>query len=217
MEASYDNFTYLVNDRAFQWHINNGKSEPYGDGQYDFIKSYIRHNPGKNRTCLDVGAHIGTTMLPYSRLFKNVYGYEPNADNYTLCVQNIERNKASNCHVSNVAVLDEIVNGKTIRHGDNSGCYYFIEDSLGGEVSSTTVDMDKRVKDVDFIKIDTEGNELRVLKGAVNTITLYKPLLQIETNGLSEKHFGVPERDVVQFILNLGYYRVAGTEFYVPI
>jgi len=35
---------------------------------------------------------------------------------------------------------------------------------------------------VHFIKIDTEGHEFNILKGALNTIKTYKPIIQLEWN-----------------------------------
>ena len=58
---------------------------------------------------------------------------------------------------------------------------------------------------IDFIKIDTEGSELYVLEGVINTINKNKPLIQVETNKLSEINFNYNKLKIYNFLYNLGY------------
>jgi hypothetical protein len=46
-----------------------------------------------------------------------------------------------------------------------------------------------RLKRVDAIKIDVEGAEIQVLKGAVNTITKFRPLIIIEVRNRNIDEF----------------------------
>jgi hypothetical protein len=50
-----------------------------------------------------------------------------------------------------------------------------------------------------IMKIDVEGHELQVLKGATDTIKKHKPVLLIEIHGFSE------DNDVHRYIKSLGY------------
>jgi hypothetical protein len=50
-----------------------------------------------------------------------------------------------------------------------------------------------------FIKIDVEGHELKVLKGAEETLKKHKPTVLIEIHDFSEDH------DVHKFMMSLGY------------
>jgi FkbM family methyltransferase len=211
--ASYDGLSYYTNDAGFEWHINNGKSEPYGSCRYyEIFKEYLKNHPERNRTYIDVGVHIGTTILPYSRHFEKAYGYEPNKGNFELALKNVALNKISNIQIKNNAVLDRNTSGITILpQNGNSGCFYFKED-VNSDIKSVKLD-DENYENVDFIKIDTEGSELLVLKGAYNLIKKYKPLLQIEMNGLSEKHFGIKSEEILNFLKELGYKHI-DAEFY---
>ena len=65
-KATWDGFTYLVEDESFKWHIDNGHSEPY-KRELEIVKSYLSDFPECKNIFIDVGAHIGTTALPYSR------------------------------------------------------------------------------------------------------------------------------------------------------
>jgi FkbM family methyltransferase len=216
MSAEWDNFTYFTNDNEFLIHISKGTSEPYDGGynsQLNIVKRYISKYPLRNRVMIDVGAHIGTTMLPYSRLFSKIYGFEPNKESFDFCLKNIEYNNIKNCSVENCAILNRKIVGIPVQHNTcNSGCFYFKEDNTG--VPSKILDEDDRFIDVDFIKIDTEGAEYYVMLGALDIIKKYKPLIQAEMNGLCEKNFGIPSFVLIEFLTSLGYNNISGTDFF---
>jgi hypothetical protein len=88
--------------------------------------------------------------------------------------------------------------------GNNSGCFYFIEDA-DGDRKTILLDDDPDIKDknIDFIKIDTEGYELPILEGSRKTILQYKPLIQIEWNGSSSLH-GINENRIFLFFEEIG-------------
>lgn len=231
MSASWDGFTYFTNDPAFIDSIQSGKSEPYDGGyrysnsgsqydkynvQIDVVKRYIEKYPGRNRVMVDIGAHIGTTMLPYSRIFSSVYGFEPNKESYELCVKNIKHNNSTNCFIENVAISNKRTTGIPVQHSYcNTGCFYFKEDNTSENTIATKIlDEDTRMIDVDFIKIDTEGAEYYVILGALTIIKTYKPLIQAEMNGLSERNFGIPQTMLLDFMNQLGYSNIHGTDFF---
>jgi FkbM family methyltransferase len=218
MSATWDNFTYFTNDTAFLQSISYGKSEPYDGGynsQLNIVKRFVSKYPERSRVMIDVGAHIGTTMLPYSRIFKSVYGFEPNRESYDFCVINIEYNSVKNCYVENCAIMNKKIKGKSVQHNNcNTGCFYFVEDENDNGVATKILDEDERLTEVDFIKIDTEGAELSVISSALNIIKKWKPLIQAEINGLSEKNFNIPKENLIETLTNLGYVNISNTDFF---
>ena len=202
MRASYDNFIYSVNDESFKWHINNGFSEPY-PRELALVKKYLSIYPTRNTICLDVGGHIGTTALPYSRLFKEVIAFEPNKPSYDLFLENIMLNAVSNITVHNKGVYNKNTHCKVLAHSQaNSGCFYIKECDTMDVDTIETVKLDDLDLDgpVDFLKIDTEGSELYVLEGSRDIITKYKPLIQVETNDCSNKYFGYDKEKIFEFM-----------------
>jgi hypothetical protein len=72
---------------------------------------------------------------------------------------------------------------------------------------------------VDFIKIDTEGWELIILKGGEKTIRKYKPQIQIEWNKINMTQCNVDVNELINYIDYIGYkiQNVTGEEaFIVP-
>ena len=55
---------------------------------------------------------------------------------------------------------------------------------------------------ISFIKIDVEGHELEVLKGAKKTIKKFKPNMLIE---IEERHSNKKEQTTIDYICSLGY------------
>lgn len=219
MSASYDNFTYITDDDAFIWHINNGLSEPY-PRELGIVKKYLSLYPNKNNICIDVGGHIGTTAFPYSRLFNRIIAYEPNKKSYDFFVKNIEVNNSNNITVYNKGVYNKTTKCIVVPHeGGNSGCYYIKE--VTDDINSIDViKLDDEFADnnipIDFIKIDTEGSELYVLEGALEIIKKWKPLIQIETNNSSMKYFGYDDSITIKFLTDIGYI-IFDTNGYNPI
>ena len=93
---------------------------------------------------------------------------------------------------------------KLIKSGRNSGCFH-IEKSENTNNKTIRLDELNINSKIDFIKIDTEGSELYVLEGAINTINKNKPLIQVETNKLSEINFNYDKSKIYNFLYNLGY------------
>jgi len=205
MEASWDGFNYLVEDECFQWHINRGRSEPY-PRELGIVKSYLTNYPECNNVCIDVGGHIGTTSLPYSRLFTDVIAFEPNPVSYDFFKKNVQLNNISNITVYNKGVYNKTTECIVAKHGENSGCYYIKEcDKCDGSIPVVKLDDLTIDKPVDFIKIDTEGSEFFVLEGAHNLILENKPLINLETNSCSDKYFGYNKERIFEFLKSLDY------------
>jgi len=205
MKASWDGFTYSLDDPVFEWHINNGRSEPY-PRELDIVKRYLARYPSSNNICIDVGGHIGTTSLPYSRMFSRVIAFEPNMKSYNFFCENIQLNNCKNIQLFNKGVYNKTANCKVVKHGDNSGCYYIKEcDKDESSIEVIRLDDLEYESPVDFIKIDTEGSELYVLEGASEIISRYKPLIQVETNECSSKYFGYNKSNIYEFLYSRGY------------
>ena len=139
---------------------------------------------------LDVGANIGCTSLLFSDLGQQVISFEPLDRTYDLLQKNISRSNKNNIKTLPFALGDENKEAE-IYFTDVNRSTAFILDRTSRDDSEIASIKVKRLDDLfpeigmdrlDFIKIDVEGYELRVLKGAKKTIQQYRPIVQMEFN-----------------------------------
>jgi FkbM family methyltransferase len=156
-------------------------------------------NPNEGDTVIDVGAHIGLyTLIAAKRVGSSgkVIAIEPDPDNFKILKKNILLNQLSNVEALECAVystkeklklfLPELEQGRTIFNT-------VMQDRAGTsnnflEVEANTLDNilnENNIQRVNWIKIDVEGAELEVLKGAVDTLSSNKNItLVIEIHGM---------------------------------
>ena len=164
-------------------------------------------------TVVDVGAHIGYFTLLISRLVGpegKVFALEPLPRNVIRLEEHLFRNHCShNTKVFQVALAE--YDGKeqflyfdfaTI--GRFSSAESEVRDKPSGDITVECRSLDSLLQDnsiklPDFVKIDVEGAELRVLQGAENLLRISRPKLLIEFH--NKKIF----KEVIEFLKNRGY------------
>ena len=164
-------------------------------------------------TALDVGAHIGTWTVPLAARFQQVIAFEPVAANRE-CLE-INTAGLSNVIVLPVAVSDCAGTGSMSRPNDNSGTYYL---SHGADVLVASLDVIVH-NPVDFIKIDVEGLEGRVLAGGERILRRHRPAVFFEDNGLGAVHYGPDWVDPKSILRRNNYSlrtRLAKNELWLP-
>ncbi|MEQ1797226.1 MAG: FkbM family methyltransferase [Lacibacter sp.] len=149
--------------------------------------NYLKTNYGTFERVLDIGSNIGNHMLYYcSRLqAKQVVCFEPNAFNHSVLCKNVELNNLQDIVTVHNVALGE-TGGKGIQKDFttmNTGMNR-VEPVAASETGKGTVDIvrldDLQYRDIHFIKIDVEGFEVSVLKGAAETFRSSKAVVLIE-------------------------------------
>jgi len=166
------------------------------------FKQYIP----QDGTVIDVGASIGDHTITYAQwvgVDGMVAAFEVNPRAYA-CLQHNTKDlpqvlpfKVGLSDNYGVATLIEL---------DNSGaCYVKTElSSKGFGVSVDTLDS-YEFKDVNFIKIDVEGYEVKVLQGARKTIEESRPVMLVEVNRHALERAGTSAERLFEVLAELGY------------
>ncbi|MBR3747062.1 MAG: FkbM family methyltransferase [Selenomonadaceae bacterium] len=130
--------------------------------------------PEKGAVVIDVGAYDGGTCLRFTERGFKVYGFEMDKNLFGHAAKVAEEN---NFVVENVGLGSYKHTAKYLPL--NYGSTHLDDD--GSEIARIiTLDSyvrEKNIPRVDLIKLDVEGAELDVLKGAAVTISRFKPIL----------------------------------------
>jgi FkbM family methyltransferase len=154
----------------------------YERQQTALFEAHVR--PGM--TVLDVGAHVGYYTLLAATLAGSagrVVAFEPNPANARFLRRHATINGLCNVEVVEAGVAD---GEGTARFdlGSGSGTGRL---SQGGEIEVRTVGLDQfcaeRGLEPAVVKIDVEGGELDVLRGATRLLTESRPVVFLSTHG----------------------------------
>lgn len=168
----------------------------WADIEVDLFRALL---PAQGGVCVEVGANIGMHSVPLSRLCEGgeVVCYEPQRPVFHVLCANLALNDRLNVRTRHAAVGEK--SGRiTIQTGAydqpwNYGSFsidkgFSTEGQFAGKVESEEVDMVALDKDpalaqlerLDLLKIDAEGHELAVLKGARKLIKQFQPAVFVE-------------------------------------
>ena len=162
----------MNNWQKYNLHVNDWDS---------LVKIKFIENTGHGTFC-DVGACNGVMTSFFKDLAGNegmVYSFELNPYNYN----NIKHLASNNCIMENMGVSDSP--GVVSIYSDNTNPGNHISNIIGhdtafrqmniiGEIKSTSLDDYFDGKDINYIKIDVEGAELKVINGGLKTISKSK-------------------------------------------
>ena len=126
---------------------------------------------------LDIGANVGLWSRDLCEKFERVIAFEPVSQFRECLIANVTspRLEIRACALGSTAAL---INMIITAH--NTGHTHVDTASLGqGDTPMYTLDQ-LDIQDIDYIKIDCEGYETEILKGAQQTIQHYRPILVVE-------------------------------------
>jgi len=130
----------------------------------------------QNRVALDIGANVGLWSRDLVKHFDRVIAFEPVPMFRECLVRNVF---AKNLEVQSIALGDQEGMISMIITEGNTGHTHVDPNSVNGDTQITKLDS-LNIDNVDYIKIDCEGYEYRVLHGAENTIKRCRPIVVIE-------------------------------------
>jgi FkbM family methyltransferase len=199
--CKHGTFTYLADDMYV------GKSlERYGEFSEDEVSVY-RMVLKPDDLAIEVGANIGALTVPLARYCEQVLAFEPFPENYNLLVANLVQNNLMdkvypyNCAVGEVPGRVSIPEFEQLGHTNYGAVQIGSGDRkvLQCSLDSIVLDELKLERKIKFIKLDCEGSELAVLKGAERLIARDRPILYVE-NDREEK-----SAELIGYLLDNGY------------
>lgn len=143
----------------------------------------------------DVGAFVGDSTQVFLNQGCEVHAFEPRLESFVCLVQNCPE---AFCY--NLALGDGALRYKLSSEVGNMGG----KPLLPGNRYSVPIDA-LRPDRLDFLKIDAEGSEGMVLRGAQETLRRLHPIIHLEFNPFVLKDFGDSPESIVEFIQSCGY------------
>jgi FkbM family methyltransferase len=180
-------------------------------------------------TCIDVGANVGAITLGLAKAVGGsgrVLAIEPGANNLRRMQRNFDLNPALRTRVAVEACGISDVPGELtwVEELENPGnamlehSPLYAKQAAGAHVKVPVDRLDQVVHKhaidaVHLIKIDVEGMEINVLRGATHILSTHKPILFLETLDRYSRGDGGGKLEEIRSLLaplGYGFYRVHG-------
>jgi len=199
-------------------------SEEWGNGKNNGFRKLVELAKGKS-VVFDIGAHIGICALPISRVIKKgglCYSFEPAEANRKHLETHLKIN-----NVGNVIVVPYLVGDKccdcvefhesSSDSGMNSLCQPENKGLLYNKVVKEQITLDSFVTKngciPELMKIDVEGAEISVLRGAEDVLMKYHPEIILSIHPKHIKRLGHTVSELMALAHELDYqiYNIDGS------
>lgn len=162
-------------------------TDDYEFDNFQFYRTQIK----PDSIIIDIGGHIGLNAVFFSKLAYqgHVYVFEPAPNTMQVLKNTAKLNSLTNITFVPMMVTNKkgaeafYINNSSIADNANSAIKHRTDKNLKLiEVFSTTIDLfieDQKIHHVDFVKIDAEGAEELVLRGATKLLARDKPRMTL--------------------------------------
>ena len=213
--------TYVLNKlRLLKWFLLKInietvlKKEKIKEKDIFYLKKILSLDDYKNdKIFIDCGANVGLyTGLLHEYINDNseVYSFEPRINVYNILKDRF--NEFSNIKTEFLAVSDKNTSSEICLNASHAkGSLSFKNKDIGFSKQPVyCIKLDsyfsniKNHRKISFLKIDVEGHEINVLKGAYNILKFHKPIVLCE---IEERHHieGTFEERIFSYMKELGY------------
>lgn len=169
-----------------------------------------------NFNIIDAGANIGYLSLNFAKSCQEgkIFSFEPDSETFESLQTNVQLNNFKNINIYKCALGEAKKSGELFRlYINNPGANRILdrrpEKSISSEVVQieTLDNLDNKIhfERIDLIKIDVEGFEMFVLKGAIELIKRWRPILFLELVDINLREQNCSALEVLKFIKTLDY------------
>jgi FkbM family methyltransferase len=182
----------------------------YYDPELEYLERVL--SPGK--VFIDVGANFGVYTLIASKLVGEhgrVFAFEPTAESFQVLQQNLALTNFSNVRAFQVALAQTTGKARLYHSSDPRGNSLGRDPGCGDkgeDVQTEALDNlfdENGIDRLDVMKVDVEGAEELVLRGAIRSITMHKPVVIFEYNPGCAARLGLSPGGARDFLESLGY------------
>jgi FkbM family methyltransferase len=177
--------------------IVTGRNRPGFGGRGFFVfgealepeLGFLHHFLRKGDVFVDVGANSGVFSMKAARCVQEegcVLALEPLPDMLYTLYRNVNLNGFSNVRLRNFCLSDQTGTAEFwINHGRPASSGLVRQDEQAARFSTLCFRLDElaaieKLNRLDYLKIDVEGAETRILAGASGLIRQFKPIIQVE-------------------------------------
>lgn len=158
---------------------------------------------------IDIGANIGYYTIQSARWVGgtgHVFAFEPIPTTRGLLEQNIALNNQRNITVLPIACSSRNGHARMITGRDSGWSRLVPNDKGDTEVEICTLDrvvQDLGIKRMDVLKIDVEGSDFEVIRGAKRAISIFRPVVMLEVE--HTENYGTSINEIEEFFRSLRY------------
>jgi len=178
------------------------------NAEVDFMVACLREGDG----VIDAGANIGVFTVQAARAVGEsgrVYAFEPMRTTFDMLSRSVQANDFdSRCKLYNegLGASEGAGSFHLSTHATNPGSSFISTNATGTPIHIRPIDSIDFDRPVRFIKIDVEGFEPYIIRGAVKTIARDAPVILTEFFPRSLREIGKTSGvDYVAMLENLGY------------
>jgi len=185
------------------------------NGIYEkFETNFVKNEIKKNNVVLDLGAHVGYYTLMFAKLVGEngkVYAFEPSPTNFELLQKNVMINNYKNVILEKKAISDKSEIASLYLSEENfSDNRIFDSHDKRKSIKIETTTLDDYFKEydgrIDFIKMDVQGAEGKVLLGMNNLLKKLKHVkIMTEFSPKHLVHIGMGSEEFLDIFLNSGF------------
>jgi len=197
MKITKDGFAIVERDTHLGKWVEETSRLDFDQSALNSYKKYFK----EGGILLNIGANIGCYACAFVDVASEVICFEPNSEAYECLEYNLS--KFNNVKMFKQALSDKKYGYDVVSENDNVGMA-FIKESDNNEFLTTTID-DLNLSSLDFILIDVEGLELKVLEGGRNTILKYEPIMVIEINDHTLNRFNFNRDQIFRWLIDNNY------------
>ena len=189
--------------------------ENWGSDHNSFYNKMIQMSI--NKSCvIDIGAHIGLTLIPISRVSSgqtHIHCFEPSDTNFKFLNYHIKKNSLKNIILNRCLVgaseNDNVIFYEKKNHSGLNSIAKLDHKGKFFKVKKTQINLDiycrRKGISPDIIKIDAEGSEIEILKGAKTIIIKYKPIIFLSLHPYHIKKIGNDIHDLSSILSEIKY------------